>query len=397
MHEVNDLKIIDTSDSECSDYQRSDSHNLSLDIQDTDSQSPRYGLESCSHSLKHSYTQSLIYDKTQDHVRLFLALKTKDVIFSKKRVDIDCDSESRQVPTYLRIHGKKYINPVMLDNGAFGVIIRYSIEQSFERKESHEFSRISHVCVKIRKEKKGLDTDIATLKKHKSDQYQVLKNVVVPGVVRSGRIIMPILLNDTDKFCKKFDPLATGTEGDTGDVFAEQEKISAQRDKERIHIIKMLARHLLALRNIGLFYTDIKLCNILYYYVNQDIKILLCDHGSLFSEAESAIFTYFPPERMRKAEGTKYDDPLETDLVWGIGNIMCELWGIAPIFEKEDWDDDCYDELQDTVMRLSDAYPEAVEVIKGIFVEQEHRISLDHVCKLLGVSLVEDYPKEKSD
>ncbi|VBB18114.1 putative protein kinase [Yasminevirus sp. GU-2018] len=277
-------------------------------------------------------------------VRLFQDLTKHDLIFSKSRVELEIDKEKKKVPEYLRLRGKKYVKPVLVSYGSFGFVLKY-----FEEDLTDSISHKKTVCVKIRKKKDGLETDLSVLKKQRAGEISVMKEVFVPGVVRSGRIVMPLLSSDVKELVN-FDTTKC------------------------IDIIRILAEHMLKLVESGFYYTDLKLDNILYYYDHGELKIMLCDHGSLFSKNESAIFTYFAPERVKK-ENEQFRDPWEGDIVWGIGAVLCELLNIEPIFDRDEWDEKSDEAFRVVVTELCKKIPEREDLIRKIFVETG-RISL---------------------
>lgn len=290
---------------------------------------------------------------------------TKDcIIFSKDRNEIDFDTKKIQVPKFVRVNGTKYIDPIVLNNGSFGIVLKYFHELLLISKDSLEKTHNDSICVKIGKQKNSIDCDIKILKNTK-----IPSGIFVPGVVRSNRIVMPILSNNIDSL---FEALSKNN--------VACDKINSIK----INILHNLCRNLVVLVKHNLYFTDLKLDNILYYITNNKIVPLLCDHGSATGKDENAIFTSFSPERI-KTDGDMYANTCEGDIVWGIGCIMCELWHIHPLFEKEKWDDTCEKDLQDTIDKLVNVYPQWTDLVKGIFISLDKRVTIQHVLGELDV------------
>ena len=83
------------------------------------------------------------------------------------------------------------------------------------------------------------------------------------------------------------------------------------------------------LRNINLYYTDIKMENILYRYTQDGIEIILADLGGITYESTNDLTaTYFPYERtlnIYKSVQNKYDSIIS----WGIGMLVLNLLGMS--------------------------------------------------------------------
>jgi hypothetical protein len=299
-----------------------------------------------------------------EDILFFNSLTKENVIFSKNRVEINaresgkldvvCDNDNikTKVPKFLRILGKKYTDPEIFSTGSFGIIIKYTNKKSN-----------SAICVKTEKKNKSIKCDIKMAK-----DLAIPKNTMIPSIVRSNRIIMPILFSDLEKFIHKLKDKLLVTSDTVNDI--------------RINILHSISKNLAVLIDSGYYYTDLKIDNIVYYVKNNTIIPLLCDYDGLSRETDNGTYTYFSPERA-KAETKKYDLPCELDVVWGIGCIMCEMWNLSPIFEQDNWDESCQKKLEYTLNNLIECYPQGEKIFKRIFTKSDDRITMKQLLREL--------------
>lgn len=96
------------------------------------------------------------------------------------------------------------------------------------------------------------------------------------------------------------------------------------------YIFKMIFIMIKCLSDNKLYYTDLKLENILYRYENDNIKIILGDLGSIFKENDvDAISTYPYPYRCHNVDNCGiFKNPNEGDVLWSLGILCFDLFGI---------------------------------------------------------------------
>lgn len=102
----------------------------------------------------------------------------------------------------------------------------------------------------------------------------------------------------------------------------------AQITNDSKTILLQLIGALQYLISINLYYTDIKCENILYKINNNnDIIVVLGDLGSASDLLSNHVSTYPPFER--NVSGGVFNDPNESDIVWGIGILLLQLHCIS--------------------------------------------------------------------
>lgn len=85
-----------------------------------------------------------------------------------------------------------------------------------------------------------------------------------------------------------------------------------------------VVRGLICLKETGLLYTDMKPHNLLFRCRNGIVETTIGDLGSMYVTGwtSRATSTYPPPGRV----GGMYVDPVEADIVWGLGMLFLYLW-----------------------------------------------------------------------
>jgi len=99
-------------------------------------------------------------------------------------------------------------------------------------------------------------------------------------------------------------------------------------DEEMMSVMYTLVRLLRCLGRLGLWYTDLKLRNLLWRCVGGRLQLTAGDLGSVWhpSMRSDAIATYPAPERWANPKPGIFWSALESDVAWGVGIVWLQLW-----------------------------------------------------------------------
>lgn len=214
------------------------------------------------------------------------------------------------IPGYFNIGEKKYYFKNIINSGAHGKVYKYQSDD------------MHIIAVKIG----DIEDDIGVLKILKNGN--VCKDLYIRSTVTpDNKYIVMDLVN-----------------GSLQDLYKEQNSIDILFI---MHILKEVVVALKCLHDVGLYYTDVTLENILYTCIDNNYKIILADMGSatlygkdysikypLYSDAHKK----FENDRLRRLDKSQDKQKIfttEKAIVWGVGIFLLQL--LREDFSKYDW------------------------------------------------------------
>ena len=201
-----------------------------------------------------------------------------------------------KIKIYKAFNLNKYIYSFakVLGKGAFGLVVQYY---------NNELK--NYIAVKYGDIAAELKV-IEQLKTHADACSELLIKYIIHESIHDNVIYRCIIMEN-----------ASGT-------LADLIPATKQNKKLVIDIVYAIMIAIKCLYNINLFYTDIKLQNILYYYTNKGIQIILGDLGSIIDGNGNPVASIPPPDI--KSTPKEY---VKTRLItWGIGILILLFIGI---------------------------------------------------------------------
>jgi len=150
------------------------------------------------------------------------------------------------------------------------------------------------------------------------------------------------------------------------------------------HIIHQIATIIKCLLDVGIFYTDLKLENILYKLKQDDTPlVILGDLGSADNTHKENMYISTYPPYDRKDGGGYIKDPNENDLSWMIGIILIDLccdvnqYGRCAILKLDE------DTHKQNIEKFSELHPQFKDIILGtLSINPDDRIRLDKIIEM---------------
>jgi len=151
-----------------------------------------------------------------------------------------------------------------------------------------------------------------------------------------------------------------------GELFNRIVEKGTFTEKEASRTVRQITSAVQFLHAMGIVHRDIKPENLLYKTKDEDSDIKLADFGlakeiepnkgggrSLLKASLSGTPAYCAPERLSQDQESKAVD------IWSIGCIMYFLlFGLPPFYSTKESEEDCDDEIFDSVMEGNVTFPE---------------------------------------
>ena len=307
------------------------------------------------------------------------------------------------IPTEIECNEIIYTYVKLLGSGTFGIVLEYqntkNSKDSLIVKTGEVYTDIDVIQILI---KNGLKCTQTLVSFRKLDNLffrnKLLRNKSVV-INEDGKNKATYRLSEEEPNKKGFFK-SIGTEysdmyimdkmeGDLHDLL----RTKRFANEEINSIIFQITNTLECLMKIGLYYTDLKLGNILYKHDNNNnIVVLLGDLGSAFydkyNKDEYYTSTYPPIDRLDSKTIGLFSNPKESDISWGIGICLLKLISSDNILQKyyhrnikkhtftfED---------SDEYKHLFNSYPENFQRIieNTVIKNSEKRLSLQQIKEL---------------
>lgn len=216
------------------------------------------------------------------------------------------------VPKSVRVNDTYFDNPVKINNGTYGVVMKYSHSKDNVIIKVGNLNNNNEIYT-LEDETKIL----SLIKDKKLDKY------FVPSVGISGNndvcdaIIMEMMNGD---FCSS-DFISI-----INNMRAKDSQYNTHHtDHFIVSVLIQIVKAMSVLLENKLFYTDLKPDNILYKIHSDGVMgLYLGDLGSVAESDTSITITYLPYELM-DIEDHSYGPPKEHYIIWGIGVIVVGL------------------------------------------------------------------------
>jgi len=151
-----------------------------------------------------------------------------------------------------------------------------------------------------------------------------------------------------------------------GELFNRIVEKGCFSEKEASRAIRQITSAVQFLHSMGIVHRDIKPENLLYLTRDDDSDIKLADFGlakeleptagggrSMLKASLSGTPAYCAPERLNQDQESKAVD------MWSIGCIMYFLlFGVPPFYSNKEDEEECDDEIIDSVMEANVTFPE---------------------------------------
>jgi hypothetical protein len=295
-------------------------------------------------------------------------------------IDFNFDGEILKVPGTIKLTGIiagilteiRYNNPIVLYGGSYGLILKYE----------NLTGQASFIALKIG----NISDDMKAIRIIKGSRC---KNLIVPSVLKPKYLVMEFV---------------SGNLEDLIDITKINDHVGNQ---VLLNIIDQIIQVFKCLMDLGLFYTDIKVQNILYRCQdNNVIQIILGDLGSAKTVFQTASCTFIPFDRWD--DGGKIYMPRESDIVWGIGMLWLQLLGLeSNIMECCYWDSPHgYDTGVKQLTGLLDHLDTVTDhnianiIKRTLELDRDKRPSLEQLLKIVRASygmIVKKFMKTQTD